>query len=100
MADRNALPTAKPKAIHTEVRSGGMDIGCFQVERVLQDVEQKVREKGRKEAVRDRGRRTAEFDCADLHCVVRVVVRQRSRGLAPADIECDGAPAQVQNKRD
>jgi hypothetical protein len=29
-------------------------------------------------AVRERGRRTAEFDCADLHCVVRVVVRQRS----------------------
>lgn len=29
--------------LHTEVRASGMDIGCFQVRRVMQDVEQKVR---------------------------------------------------------
>lgn len=68
VADRNALPKAKPKAIHTEVRSGGMDIGCFQVERVLQDVEQKVREKGRKEELqRARWQRRTEKKRAEEH---------------------------------
>lgn len=45
-----------------------MDIGCFQVKRVLQDVEQKVRERGRnEEAERIRWRRTAENKKAEAN---------------------------------